>query len=524
MRSLSCLTCLLALACNGNIGEPPGSDDPDRPGYDPVDARFETRVWRLSPLHYEAEMQRLFGDQVEVSSIPEGAPEHHLTDIAANQRVDVGNAGLFAESARSVASWLRSNPGAMRCGAPGSDACVDEVLAWLPSEAFRRPVTAEERAELRALFDALQTEYGYDYAFAGMIRAVLLSPHFLYRTELGDGSSGDIAELTQDEIASLLAFALTDQGPDEALRSAGDLTDPDVREAQARRLMGSSSAMWQRFFWEWLHMATLESQGPEVGLSGGMVEQIREEYEAFVGNIVVEERGSLRDLLTATHTWTRPGLAAHYGAEHPGGGLARVELDPTQRGGLLTQAAWLVSHGKRGRANVVRRGMGTFVDAMCFNVTPPNDLDLEAELERIAGPDATVREIVVARGEDGTCGNCHRLADPIGLVFESFASDGSWQTEYESDGLPVETDITMEGLGDFDRANDFSAALVDDVRFQHCLVQRLAHFMVGVDVGSPGAITWTHEAHAAFREQDLSFEALVVSIVRHPAFIERSKP
>ena len=32
-------------------------------------------------------------------------------------------------------------------------------------------------------------------------------------------------------------------------------------------MMAKSAKVWQRFFWEWLHMSTLTSQGAEVGLS-----------------------------------------------------------------------------------------------------------------------------------------------------------------------------------------------------------------------------------------------------------------
>ncbi|MEM9068636.1 MAG: DUF1592 domain-containing protein [Myxococcota bacterium] len=519
---------VLTLGCEGTIGDPLRDNPSRRPGeFGTEDVRFDARLWRLSPQHFNGELERLFGSGVPEVVVPASAPENGLSDIAANGRVDVGNAAVFAEGVRSVATWIVNNLAATRCASYGTDECVDTVAGWLPAEAFRRPVSRDEENAVRALFDELRADYDYDYAFAGMVRGVLLSPDFLYRTELGEeGDNDEVVELTDYEIATLLGFALTDQGPDaELLADAerGRLRDPDTREEHVRRLMGETGPMWQRFFWEWLHMSTLNSQGAEVGLDEALVAQMREEYDVFVDTTIAQDRGTLRELLTATHSWTRPELAAHYGSSHPGSGLERVEHDATQRGGLLTQAAWLVSHGKRGRANVVRRGMGVFIDAMCFDITPPADLDLEAELERIAGPDATVKEIVEARGQDGTCGNCHRLADPIGLVFESFASDGSWQTEYVADGNPVETEISLDGLGTFDRANDFSGALVDDLRFQHCMVQRLAHFMVGIDVGTPDAITWTSEAHAAFLTSDTSFEELLVAIVRHPAFIERNK-
>lgn len=525
---------LCVLGCNGLIengtptGGPGDPNDPAGPGGGGVGEGadgIEARVWRLSPAQFDGEVQRLLGEGAPPANLPASASEFGLTNIAANARIDVGNAGIFAEAARSIGRWAASQGGAVsRCEDHGTDACVDRFLAWFVEGAFRRPVDPAELAELRGLFDELRAAYDYDYAFAGVVRAVLLSPSFLYRTELGEGE-GPHVELSPFEIANLMSFAITDRGPDAPLleaASGGELRDPAVRAREARRLMASSDRVWKRFFWEWLHMSTLRSQAQEVGLDAQLVEQMEEEYAHFVKDVIVEKRGTLRDLLTATYTFARPELATHYGAEHPGDGLTQITLDPTQRGGLFTQGAWLVSHGKRGRDNVVRRGMNVFVSAMCHNIAVPPDLDVEAELAKLVSPDATVREVVEVRGTAPTCGACHRTADPVGLVFESYASDARWQTTYPSDGRPVETRIELADLGTFDRASEFSAALADDLRFQYCFVRRFAHSLLGIDVGSPAVVAWMKQAHDAFVASGTSFEELLVAIVTDPAFIERT--
>lgn len=511
------------LGCEGIIGDGGMTE----PGTDPADPRFEARVWRLSPLQLEGEIERLFGAGAPVPDVPPGAAEYGLTNIAETSRVDTGNASRFVEGMRAVGEWAAANGATVsRCESYGTPACVDTFLGWFPEEAFRGPVSTDEVAALRAVFDQNAAEYDYDYAFASIVRAVLLSPRFLYRWELGEPGDDDaIVELDDYEIANLMAFSITDRAPDGELLAAaaeGTLRDPNVREAHARRLMDESDAVWQRFFWEWLEMATLRAQGNEVGLPPTLVDQMEEEYRTFVSDIVVERRGTLRELLTTDQSWAQPELAEYYGVSHPGDGLQPITMDPSQRSGLLTQGAWLVAHGKDGRANVVRRGMAIFRDAMCRDVTPL-DIDLEAALMGLVGPDATVREIVVARGEDGTCGACHQLADPIGLAFESFAGDGSWQTMYAADGNPVETDIEFPGAGPIDGAVDLSEVLADDDAFRSCLVQRFAHFLMGGRVGSPAVVRWTGEAQQTFLESGGNFEELLVDLVRDPAFIERRK-
>ncbi len=173
---LACASVALVAACEGSISDPgatPGEHHPPIPG-SAGDVRIERRVWRLSPLHYGKELERLFGDGVPTVDLPGSAPEHHLTNIAASARVDVGNATQFTTAAHSVATWVTANPSATRCATYGTPACVDTLLSWLPEEAFRRPVSDAEVAALRALFDQLSASYDYDYAFAGLVRTILL--------------------------------------------------------------------------------------------------------------------------------------------------------------------------------------------------------------------------------------------------------------------------------------------------------------------------------------------------------------
>ncbi|MFI5306915.1 MAG: DUF1592 domain-containing protein [Polyangiales bacterium] len=503
----------------------PGSTTPGAgpgSGSDPADPRIAQRIWRLSPDEFNAEITRLFGTGAPAVEIPETAAEDGITNIAANAVVDMGNASVFNDGARAIASWVVAQKNTTtRCTNYGTPACVDSFLAWFPQAAFRRTLTSTEIPDLRNLFDNLRATYDYDYAFGGIVRSVLLSPDFLYRTELG-GKTPTV--LAPSEIANLLAFSITNQSPDaELLKAAetGDLTNPDQREAQARRLMANSASAWQSFFWQWLQMDTLYSQAQEVGLDPTLATDMEEEFRTFVREVVVTQHGTLRDLLSAPYTWAQPELAQFYGAAHPGSGLAKVQLDEAQRGGILTQGAWLVSHGKKGRDNVVRRGMGLYRQAMCHNdLKPPAGVDVQAELKKLVGPDASVREIVDARGNAPACGGCHRMADPEGMVFESFGSNGQWQTT-DTIGLPVDTNVDVSGLGMFSNAHAYSTALADDLTFQSCFVQRFTHFLVGVDLGSPDMVAWTQQAHEKLMATGTSLEEMLVAIVRHPAFIER---
>jgi hypothetical protein len=492
------------------------------PGTNPADPRLEARVWRLTPAQYNTEIQRAFPGAPS-ADLPVGGAEYGLTNIASSARIDSGNATQFSEVARTLGSWVASQGAtAAHCTTFGTSECVDTFLGWFPEAAYRRPPTPAETTELRGVYDDLVGPYGAEWAFSAVVRTVLLSPQFLYRTEIGPAGTG-IVQIDDYEIASLLSFSLVDRGPDKSLlddAKAGKLKDPATREAHARRLMDSTTGIWQRFFWEWLKMSTLESQGIETGLDAALIAALEDESRTFIENIVVKNRGTLSDLLTSTGTWGTPNVAAYYGVTHPGSGVAPIQLNTAQRGGLLTLGAWLVSHGKKGRDNVVRRGMGVYRDAMCNDIRPLN-IDLAAAVRKLVGADATIKEIADARGADQTCGACHSTSDPVGLSFESFGGDGRFQTTYP-DGKPVEAKVVWNAVP-YDTAAQVSAALAKDEQFQQCLVRRFGHFVLGAEFGAPLEVRASAEAYKVFKDSGGSFEELLVAIVRDAAFIERRK-
>lgn len=519
LRSL--LLAFTVSGCVGLITNPDGSDP--SAGTDPGDPRLEARVWRLTPAQYNGEVQRFFPGAPAVS-LPVGTSEYGLTNISLGARIDIGNAATYVNAARSVGEWVAAEGAtAARCDTFGTSECVDQFLDWFPEAAYRRPPTAQERSELRAVYDELLAEYGEEWSFAAMVRTVLLAPQFLYRSEIGPAGTG-VVKLEEYEIASLLSFSLTDEGPDQELlddAKAGKLRDPATREKHARRLMDRSTGIWQRFFWEWLKMSTYQSQAEETEITPPtLVAGLEDEYLAFVENIVVKNRGNLSDLFTSTTTWGTPEVADYYGVSHPGGGTAAFELNGAERGGLLTLGSWLVSHGKKGRDNVVRRGMGLFRDAMCQNIKPLN-IDLEAATKELVGADATIKEIADVRGKDAVCGACHSTSDPVGLSFESFGGDGRFQTTYP-DGKPVEAAVVWNDIP-YATAPQVSAALAQDEKFQHCLVQRFGHFLMGAEFGAPVKVRASAAAYQAFKDSGGSFEELLVAVVRDVSFIERRK-
>ena len=100
-------------------------------GTDPEDPRIAQRIWRLTPAQFNDEVRRLFGQGAPQVSIPESAAEYGITNIAANGVVDLGNASIFADGAREIATWVVAQRNTTtRCTNYGQEACVDSFLRW----------------------------------------------------------------------------------------------------------------------------------------------------------------------------------------------------------------------------------------------------------------------------------------------------------------------------------------------------------------------------------------------------------
>src|SRR5689334_2936654 len=201
-------TSLLALAlagCNGVIGSLSGDPSANGPaagvggagvggasggGTNPTDPRLPARAWRLTPAQYNGEVQRAFPGAPQVD-LPAGGSERGFTNIAASARIDTGNATQFSESARAIGSWVAKQGATVaHCQTFGTPHCVDKFLGWFPAQAYRRPPTAAEKAELRSVYDDLVGPYGAEWAFSAVVRTILLSAQFLYRTEIGPSGTG----------------------------------------------------------------------------------------------------------------------------------------------------------------------------------------------------------------------------------------------------------------------------------------------------------------------------------------------
>src|SRR6185503_8650709 len=232
----------------------------------------------------------------------------------------------------------------------------------------RRPVTDADLQVPLKFYKEARTGGSFDTGIEMGLRAVLVSPEFLFRIEqdpsgVAPKSAYRISDL---ELASRLSFFLWSSIPDDELLNTaiqGKLRAPGVIEQQVRRMLADerSATLVTNFAAQWLYLRNLASSNPDMRLFAGFDDNLRQafrrETELFFESILREDRSAL-DLLSADYTFLNERLAKHYGIPNVyGSRFRRVTLTPDEwRGGLLRQGSVLTVTSYATRTSPVLRG------------------------------------------------------------------------------------------------------------------------------------------------------------------------
>ncbi|MCA9544966.1 MAG: DUF1592 domain-containing protein, partial [Myxococcales bacterium] len=427
-------------------GSPAGGAGPQAEPPPPF-APSPAALTRLTRAQYGNLVRDLFGPQVVVPARLEPDVQQAGFSSVGAARTAISPRGVeqYEAAAFDVAEqaltpeqrgWLPCTP-----SGAADRACAEQVLAPLARRAWRRPVTPDEVAGLLGLFDEAAAALGdFHGALVFPVARVLQSPHFLFRSELGepDPERPGQRRYTSLEMASRLAFFLWNSGPDEALLAAGEagelLSDAGL-EAQAERLLGEprAQAALRNFFVEHLGLSRLEEATKDptvfVHASADLAPAAKEETLRLIDHVVFEQDVDFRTLLTTRTTFIDRRLAALYGV--PAGapdGFAEVVLPADgPRVGLLGHASVLMANAHATASSATRRG--SFIrKALLCDVIPPPPADVDTTLPEPEEGLLTLRERLAEHAANPTCAGCHAIMDPIGLGLEQFDGVGRFRT------------------------------------------------------------------------------------------------
>jgi len=317
----------------------------------------------------------------------------------------------------------------------------------LARRAYRRPPSdAEVDVLMRVYALALERGRPHPEALRLVLKAVLVSPQFLFITpEGGTTPAGDIAPLGDHQLASRLSYLLWATMPDtelSALADAGTLHEPATLEAQARRLLADprSRALFEGFGAQWLGLDRLAGKTFDASKFPQMTPTLRasmlEEGHLFFESILRENR-SISTFIDADYVFVNETLASIYGLKGvTGPEFRRVALAEGDRGGILSMPGILATTSFPNRTSPVNRGVWVLEQILGQHVPPPPanvPLLEKQDHDKVAG--LTLRQRTELHRSDPTCASCHKVLDPIGFGLENFDAIGRWRVKDDSGGV-----------------------------------------------------------------------------------------
>jgi hypothetical protein len=438
-------SCAAATADGG--AAPGGPQAPIAPAY------VSARVRRLTNAEFDSTVQALLGTSQRFGqSFTNDARQDGFTrnadaivDSIAAPQIQTAADALALEAVTNQLNTIAP------CTGSNQTTCATSFITNFGAKAFRRPLTSDEIAALLTVYQAGIVDQAYADGIQLTLSAMLQSANFLYLTEIGDGSvtSGPL-QLTPYETASALSYFITGGPPDATLLQAAAvnaLATGDQRAAQAQRLLALPAAKNQlaQFVEQWLHIdSPISTTLPTTTLASMVTET-----NSFVGEVMLNDDGTLAKLLTADYTFVDATLASFYGL--PAGSTGKVSTGG-QRIGIFNQGSFLANYAHGDLSAPTKRGHVVRSELLCQEIPPP-DPSLMVDMTVTAPPaNSTTRESTSAHLTSPACASCHQLMDPIGFGFEHFDGNGAYRAT--ESGLPIDDSGTINAGGSV--TGDFS--------------------------------------------------------------------
>jgi Protein of unknown function (DUF1592)/Protein of unknown function (DUF1588)/Protein of unknown function (DUF1595)/Protein of unknown function (DUF1587)/Protein of unknown function (DUF1585) len=477
----------------------------------PSEGRLLTRV------QYDASVRDLFKGLVHGPFTAGFPTENEVAGFATDARSHQASSWLveahLLASEAVAAQVVAELPTLLPCSVAGRDrACAHAFVEEYSARAFRREVTAEELAPLRALVDEAFDTLDFDHAIGMSVESLLQSPQFLYRMEYaGELAAPGIYRVSDSEMASRLSYFFWNSIPDDTLIERArslQLHDPRDIEEEARRLAADprAQATLRDFTSQWLGIRKVDSIARQTPLGTG--KELNSAWKASLSEFAVQSLwgpdGGVKNLLLSPRVFLTEEMAEIYGAPVPAGtpsdALFAADFSG-QRFGLLTQPGLMALLAHADQTAPSQRGVFVREHILCqpppqpppeVNATPPDP-----------DPNLTTRARFLVHTQQSECAGCHRMFDGIGLAFEGFDQAGVYRSE--ENGLPVDMSGEVYGTydksiaGDFVGPEELAQRLAGSYQVRDCLVTEWYRYSMGrfdetVDLAGVKAVAASAEA------------------------------
>ncbi len=415
------------------------------------------------------------------------------------------------------------------CDPIADTSCAPTFVRELGQRTFRRPLSDAEVTRYSALI-AGSTDRAQGVTLA--LRALLVSPHFLYRAELGLLKDGGY-RLTGWEVASLLSYTLWGTMPDaELLRAAGagELDTPAGIRTQAERLLEHtrSREVVRTFAAQWLGVDNFANVDKNPTLFPALTAEVKsamaEEPGRLVEHVTFNGTGSYDELVTAPYSMLDAKLADFYGVPFAdASGFAETAFPEGERAGVLGLGAVLGRYAHSNQTSPILRGLFVRRNVLCQAFgAPPANAGMVPEVD----PSATTRERFRQHTADASCASCHNYIDDLGFGFERFDAVG--RVRSEENGLSIDSLGNMndvEGLGagtdaPFSTFAGLGTTLAQSDAAPNCYVRQWFRYAHG-SLERPEDRCTIQALSRSFEKSGRNLKQLIVDVVSAPDFVTR---
>jgi mono/diheme cytochrome c family protein len=500
---------------------------------------------RLTRVQYLNTLRALFGEQMELPT--ELEPDTLVSGSAAvgAARVVVSLRGTEKYAAAAFALARRALADVdfrarfVRCApdAAFDAACAGDLLERFGLRAWRRPLTADERERYlelgrRAAAEAAKPERGRAQpALVAITAALLQSPNFLYRVEVGlpDPADPSLRRLTDFELGSRLSYFLWAAPPDDELldaAAAGRLgTDAGLAAAAERMLRSPRSRETMRgFFAELFRLAKLdrlaEYRAKYKQVTDTLPASMRGETMRVIEEIAFAPDRDFREIFAAKFTYVNAELARLYGLPEPAAsdseGFARVALPAgSTRPGVLGQASFLSVQSHPTGPSPTKRGKFIRETLLCQPVPPPPpEVNTKLPKDPDGAPPRTTRAKLAAHRTSPKCAGCHKAMDPLGLAFETYDGIGAYRDHEGAERIDPSGEL--DGVA-FKDAGELGTLLAKSPKVAACMARSLLRFALG-HLESEDEQPLIDELTAGLARDGYRFPALVLAVVKSQGF------
>jgi len=411
----------------------------------------------------------------------------NTTDFDNNEQVVVVNNDNWSDfqgAAEAVVAKVTATDQALKAVVNTTDSAT--FIKTFGRRAFRRALTDAELSTYSALYQKGSTYSGSQSAFtkgaALVMTAMLQSPHFLYRTELGDNG----APLSSYEMAAKLSLWLWNTTPSDTMLDAAGKGSFDSAEgalAQAKTMLEDAAAVKAiREMHSQLYkiplLDTITKDSSVQGYSEGLKAEFSGAANSFFDFIYSKNLG-VKDILTTNVAFAGPLTAALYGVQVNGSGVQQVAL--SDRSGWYSQAPFLTQWAINDAPDSIHRGVRVALDTLCLELGPPSGVTLPPVPPQ--GMNQTNRERY--EGLTNGCGApCHTVyINPVGFAFEQYDGVGRYRTT--DNGKPVDTSGSYpfsDGTRSFEDSAELMQEIANGPQAHQCWSKKLASYALERDI------------------------------------------